>query len=692
MRGASGASGAWGPGRLGAVALTAMLWAACASGGGPGTTPAAPAAPAPIPPIPAADGPLNITVMYPPENGQLAVRDSTFIFGATGSGRATLTINGRPVAVAPNGAWLAFLPVPADGVYRLQASKDGQTTSFERRVRVPAPATAPGGARITAVAPAGALTVWEGENVTVSVTGTPGGQAFLVLPWRQRIPLIETRAVAAAANNAGDFQVSGPPAQAANTVVRYSGIFPAAALRARDTATAAPRVGTLPTPAQTDTLMERCAAAAAVGQLERAPRCHTIGQEQITRYQAATGNAIVELIVGSDTVRAPVNVNLGTLTLPRVGMAFDRNSRGANPDWRVRGRNTPAGPFHYFWPHGTLLTITGQRGGFYRVQLSGDLTAWVPADDVELLPGGVVPAGGAVTGARFAPAASHIDLRIAIPDRLPFHVEQTKYGLQIDVYGVTSQVNFFQYGKLDPLIERAVWSQPRDSVFRVDVELRNPVWGYEAFHDGPNALVLRIRRPPAINASRPLEGLTVLVDAGHGGQDTATTGPTGWREAHANLAISLALEPQLRAAGARVVMTRRTNIFLELAERTQMAVDSGAHVLLSIHNNAFPDGVNPFNNNGTSVYYYHPQSVDMAQALQKHLLAELGLRDIGYGRADLALVRPTWMPAVLTETSFMMIPEQEAALRHPAWLARIAQAHVRGLEEFLRGRAAAGRP
>ncbi|HEY0304485.1 MAG TPA: hypothetical protein VGC44_05915, partial [Longimicrobiales bacterium] len=336
--------------------------------------------------------------MYPPENGQLAVRDSTFVFGATGSGRATLTINGTPVQVAPNGAWLAFLPVPADGVYRLQATKDGQTTSLERRVRVPAPATPATGARITSVSPGGAHAVWEGENVTVSVNGTSGGQAFLVLPWRQRIPLVETRAVTAAANNAGDFQVSGPPATSANLVSRYSGIFPAAALRSRDTATSAPRIGNLPMQAQTDTMMERCAAAAAAGQLQRAPKCQAITEQQITDYRTATGNAFVELIVGSDTVRAPINVNLSTLTMPRVGMAVDRSKRGADRAWRIRGRNSPSGPFHYFWPHGTMLTITGQRGGFYRVLLSGDLTAWVPVEDVELLPGGVVPAGGAITG------------------------------------------------------------------------------------------------------------------------------------------------------------------------------------------------------------------------------------------------------------------------------------------------------
>jgi N-acetylmuramoyl-L-alanine amidase len=67
----------------------------------------------------------------------------------------------------------------------------------------------------------------------------------------------------------------------------------------------------------------------------------------------------------------------------------------------------------------------------------------------------------------------------------------------------------------------------------------------------------------------------------------------------------------------------------------------------------------------------------------------LGLRDIGYGRADLALVRPTWLPASLTETSFMMIPEQEAGFKNPDWVNRIAKAHMRAIEEFLRKRATA---
>jgi N-acetylmuramoyl-L-alanine amidase len=250
-----------------------------------------------------------------------------------------------------------------------------------------------------------------------------------------------------------------------------------------------------------------------------------------------------------------------------------------------------------------------------------------------------------------------------------------------------SRANFFQYGGLDPLLTYAEWSQPADSTFRVSIHLDQPVWGYHIGYDDGGALVLRVRRPPAIDPAAPLRGLYIGVDAGHGGADRATRGPTGLTEADANLYISLRLRDLLEAAGARVLMTRVTDATVALGDRPAMASDSGVHVLVSVHNNAFPDGVNPWTNNGTSTYYYHPRSADLARDMQRELLHELGLRDIGYGRADLALARPTWMPAVLTETMFMMVPEHEAALRDPAVHERIARAHVRALESFVRRRA-----
>ncbi|HZG42911.1 MAG TPA: hypothetical protein VEY93_08125, partial [Longimicrobium sp.] len=79
-----------------------------------------------LPPIPEANGALNIRVIHPtPTQGRPRV-DSTFIYGSVGRGGVALEINGTPVPVARNGAFIAYLPTPSDGVWRLRAMADGQ--------------------------------------------------------------------------------------------------------------------------------------------------------------------------------------------------------------------------------------------------------------------------------------------------------------------------------------------------------------------------------------------------------------------------------------------------------------------------------------------------------------------------------------------------------------------------------------
>ena len=133
------------------------------------------------------------------------------------------------------------------------------------------------------------------------------------------------------------------------------------------------------------------------------------------------------------------------------------------------------------------------------------------------------------------------------------------------------------------------------------------------------------------------------------------------------------------------MMTRTTDTAVDLRPRVLAAERAGAEVLISIHNNGLPDGINPYVNNGTSVYYNHPRSIPLAAAVQAALLRRLGLRDLGIGRGDLALVRGTWMPSVLTEGLFMMLPDQEAALRGPQGRRLYAQAVLDGLREYLAG-------
>ena len=90
------------------------------------------------------------------------------------------------------------------------------------------------------------------------------------------------------------------------------------------------------------------------------------------------------------------------------------------------------------------------------------------------------------------------------------------------------------------------------------------------------------------------------------------------------------------------------------------------------------------------MYYYHPRSVGLARELSRALVRQLGFRDLGFGRGDLALARPTWMPSALTEGLFMMLPDQEAVLVSDEGQWRYARGVVEGVAAFLRAWALRG--
>jgi N-acetylmuramoyl-L-alanine amidase len=132
-------------------------------------------------------------------------------------------------------------------------------------------------------------------------------------------------------------------------------------------------------------------------------------------------------------------------------------------------------------------------------------------------------------------------------------------------------------------------------------------------------------------------------------------------------------------------MTRTTADPVALVARPAIARRANANAFVSIHLNAFPDGVNPFPNSGTSTLFYNQHAEPLARLVQRGLAARLGLRDLGVHYQNLAVARPTRYPAVLCEGAFLMFPDQENAMRDPGYQQRYAEGIVEGLEKYFAG-------
>src|SRR5881227_2588879 len=283
---------------------------------------------------------------------------------------------------------------------------------------------------------------------------------------------------------------------------------------------------------------------------------------------------------------------------------------------------------------------------------------------------------------RLEPTADWIDVVIPITGPPPpYLVEETDRSISLLVYGVTNPpVVSLMAEPADPYFNSISSATPEGSTVRYTINLNRAPYGYLALWQN-GALTFRVRRPPRIaDAASPLRGLTITIDPGH--PPAGATGPTGLYEGDAVLQVGFRVRDLLTQRGVNVVMTRTTPDPVDLGLRAIISRRANAHAFVSIHLNAFPDGVNPFVNNGSLTLYFWPHSIPLGVATQAALLAELGLRDNGTKFQNIAVARGTWMPSILTEGAFVIMPDQEAALRTPTYQEAYATAIVRGLESY----------
>ncbi|HEY7027565.1 MAG TPA: N-acetylmuramoyl-L-alanine amidase [Gemmatimonadales bacterium] len=658
-----------------------MLITACGSSArpSPSPSPAAGAAPAgaaavktdrpdtigaKLPPVPAVRGPLAISVIYPSATDLVDAKDSNFIFGSVGTGEATLSINGQGVAVAPNGTWIAWLPLPPDSVLTYDLTARTATDSAhlvytaKRLFRFTPPAS---GVWIdsTSVTPRGNAWWPADEFLPVSVRAVEGAEVRVLLPNGTIVPLR-----ASPQNEDAPWGVRAFDRDTTNLVLprkadRYVGAIRGLA------------IGENPGPL-----------------LGPPPAFPPSRPTAATATPAPT--AIVEAIVGTDTARATWNLSLALLDSTPVIVEFnDDTAHKGDTDSLTIGRTRPGATYHWFMPTGTRTVATGRLGDDLRVRLSRGTEAWVPAADALQLPTGTPALRATVSSVTLTPFTDRLSLRVPLSQRIPFRVEEGENELTLRLYNSLGDLDWMRYGGTDPYLKRMTWEQETNDEVTIKLDLAGPVWGYQT-RWSRNDLIFEVRRPPRIDKDSPLQGRRIVVDPGH--PPAGAMGPSGFREAQANLAVAFKLRELLQAKGATVIMTRTTDSAVDLWPRVKLADTVNAELLVSIHNNALPDGLNPFTNSGSSVFYNQPRSVPLAMAVQRALVRRLGIRDLGVSRGDLALVRPTWMPSILTEGLFMMLPEQEAALRSEAGQALYAQAVFDGIETFLRDVAGKGGP
>jgi N-acetylmuramoyl-L-alanine amidase len=270
-------------------------------------------------------------------------------------------------------------------------------------------------------------------------------------------------------------------------------------------------------------------------------------------------------------------------------------------------------------------------------------------------------------------------------------------------------------GKRDTLV-RAPQSAATLKVSRTasKPDLDQPAIAPQPTHDGQSTLT----RALGLKIGR------IVIDAGHGGHDTGTIGPTGLMEKDLCLDVALRLGKIIkqRLPGAEVVFTRSDDSFIPLEERTAIANEAHADLFISIHANSSQD----HGARGIETYYLNlkgsPEAMEVAA--RENAVANVGIHDLedlvkkitrnekidesrefaediqaslsqrvqkanktvknrGVRKAPFVVLIGADMPSILTEISFLSNPADEQLLKQPENRQRVAEGLYQGVASYL---------
>jgi N-acetylmuramoyl-L-alanine amidase len=313
--------------------------------------------------------------------------------------------------------------------------------------------------------------------------------------------------------------------------------------------------------------------------------------------------------------------------------------------------------------------------------------------------------------------------RLSNPDRLFFDLKDTTMAKDIET-------------KLpigDGILKAVRAGQFKPDTVRVVLDLEN-ISDFNTFMlDSPARLVIDVygtgremKKPEAVLAKR-----RIIIDPGHGGHDPGAVGYKGLYEKDVVLDIALKLKKLLLSDPLNeVFLTRETDVFIPLEERTVIANKKNADLFVSIHANASPKrktrGIETYLLNWTNDVEAmrvaarenaislkkmkemqkkmdileiiksdlvrenkRDESIKLAHYIQKSMVSTLNngnnnkeILDLGVKQALFYVLFGARMPSVLVEVSFISNPEEEKLLSQESYRIQIAKAIAEGLNKF----------
>ncbi|MEG1778713.1 MAG: N-acetylmuramoyl-L-alanine amidase [Oscillospiraceae bacterium] len=326
--------------------------------------------------------------------------------------------------------------------------------------------------------------------------------------------------------------------------------------------------------------------------------------------------------------------------------------------------------------HGSIDYVSSVSENYYGLKSGG----FISKDDVNIV-NGVTPYLRKVENVIIQPTEKGENLNIIGAAGAPFHIKYDNFYkiLSITLFNVTNMPEILAHLESDIFSNISIVNNPIINSSTITMKLKDgkTFGGYNVSYLDKNLILYcKEAHVPNGTSSMPLDGITIVLDAGHGGADLGNVGIAGSygpSEKDLNLAVANLTKARLESLGAEVHLTRSDDESLPKQNRIATATALDPDLFISFHHDIAPADIDGNNEFGMKIFYSNPSSEHLASMMINNVATLVNRSNNGYFLSnEFEITNITLAPALLFDLGYLSNPLEYEKSCNPFEMYRIS--------------------
>lgn len=321
--------------------------------------------------------------------------------------------------------------------------------------------------------------------------------------------------------------------------------------------------------------------------------------------------------------------------------------------------------------------------GYYKLRFGG----YISQENAKFVEGDLLE--GKILSAEFNVTEAKTNLKFGVTENVPINAYCSDGVVTVKLFNVAREYTQKLTVTENPLFEScSVETDDNGVIYKLQLKNADNYYGFTVEYTD-SYLIFGFRNPIKLDleSDTPLDGITVIVDAGHGGDDEGalgfvSEGANALNEKDLNLSVAKAVRKYLDAYGATVIMTRDEDVTMDLEERMKFLNDNYCDLSVSVHHNSLDYTSNVTRVRGLLGLWWNDSGRLLAKSVSSTVADSLNRYERTPSEQKLAMCRNHKFPSMLIELGFITSAEEYEYITQPENIDLAGKAIADGVIEY----------